>query len=305
MMNYPLVSVITVNFRQAQLTCALLDSLKKCTYPQLEVFVVDNGSLEDVSDQFRRHYPGVEVIISAANLGFAGGNNLALQRAKGAFLFLINNDAELAPDAIEVLVDGFQAHENCGVMAPKILYFEAPDRIQYAGFTEVHPISGRNRTIGQGVVDDGRFDQSHPTPYAHGAAMMVSRKALEIAGLMPDLYFLYYEELDWCASIRRAGLTIWFEPKARIWHKESVSVGADSPLQTYYLHRNRLLFMQRNAPWWSRWCFTLFYGLVTVPRWLIKFRMSGQKQHYRAVIRSLQWHLHKGSRRPDPIDLNF
>ncbi|PHN03011.1 glycosyltransferase family 2 protein [Flavilitoribacter nigricans] len=295
-----LVSVITVNFRQAQLTCDLLDSLQQSTYPNLEVFVVDNGSLEDVSDLFRAHYPGVEVIVSETNLGFAGGNNLALARAKGDYLFLINNDAELAPETISVLVDGLKADAKLGVLAPKIRYFEQPDLIQYAGFTPVHPLTARNRTIGQGITDEGQFDQQRPTPYAHGAAMMLTREALERAGLMPEVYFLYYEELDWCEQIRRAGLEIHFEPHALVWHKESVSVGAESPMQTYYLHRNRLLFMRRNAPWWSLLSFSLFYGLITFPRWLLQYRVQGRQSHYRALLAALKWHLSKSDRPADP-----
>jgi hypothetical protein len=301
MINNPLVSVITVNFRQAQLSCELLDSLKNCTYPNLEVFVVDNGSQMDVSAQFRARFPGVKVIISEANLGFAGGNNLALQEAKGEYLFLINNDAEVAPDAIGVLVSALEADKKLGVLAPKIRYFEQPDTLQYAGFTKVHPLTARNQTIGQGIKDEGQFDQRRPTPYAHGAAMMLSRAALEQVGLMPEIYFLYYEELDWCERIRRAGWAIEFEPRAVIWHKESVSVGVESPMQTYYLHRNRLLFMRRNAPGWSLLVFSLFYGLITFPRWLLQYRLKGQSLHLRALKEALAWHLKPGSRKNDPL----
>lgn len=300
MVRYPLVSVITVNFRQAELTCALLDSLKQCTYPHLEVFVVDNGSESDQTTLFQDHHPGVKVIISEANLGFAGGNNLALREASGSCLFLINNDAELAPDAISILVDTLQESPEIGVIAPKIRYFEQPDIIQYAGFTKVHPLTARNRTIGQGEKDEGQYDQARQVPYAHGAAMMVSRAALDRVGLMPEIYFLYYEELDWCEQIRRAGFLIQFEPRAVIWHKESISVGADSPMQTYYLHRNRLLFMRRNAPWWSILGFSLFYGLVSYPRWWWKYRRQGLVQHHFALKTALNWHLNKAGRKADP-----
>lgn len=297
----PLVSVITINFRQAQLTCALLDSLQKCTYPNLEVFVVDNGSLEDKSTLFREHYPEVQLILSRENLGFAGGNNLALKEAKGDYLFLINNDAEPAVDAINILVQTMEANKTLGVLAPKIRYFAAPDIIQYAGFTQVHPLTARNRTIGQGEVDRGQFDQSRPVPYAHGAALMLSRPTLERVGLMPEIFFLYYEELDWCERIRRSGYTIQFEPGAVILHKESLSVGAESPMQTYYLHRNRMLFMRRNAPWWSLLGFTLFYGLISFPRWWMKYKLSGQEGHRRALEEAMKWHLYPAGRKKDPL----
>lgn len=300
MHNDPLVSIITVNFRQAALTCALLRSLGQCEYPQLEVIVVDNGSQQDVSSLFEEHYPGVQTIISKENLGFAGGNNLGLAQASGKFLFLVNNDAEVAPGAIRTLVDTFQQDATIGVVAPKIRYHEQPDIIQYAGFTPVHPLTARNLTIGQGDKDDGQYDQLRDTPYAHGAAMMISREALGQVGPMPPVYFLYYEELDWCVQIRKAGFRILFQPQAVVYHKESVSVGAQSPMQTYYLHRNRLLFMQRNAPWWSVAGFHIFFLLVTFPRWAITYLVRRQSSHLRALFRAVSWHLFPSSRLPDP-----
>lgn len=302
-MEYPLVSVITVNYRQAAMTCALLDALKKCDYPRLEVFVVDNGTREDIEDLLSTHYPHVKVIVSEQNLGFAGGNNLALARARGDYLFLVNNDAEPEPKAIANMVRAFQKVEHLGVVAPKIRYFDRPEIIQYAGFTPVHPITARNRTIGQGEVDEGQHDHSGPMPYAHGAAMMVSRAALDAAGPMPESYFLYYEELDWCRRIQEAGFGIWFEPSALVWHKESISTGAHSPLQTYYLNRNRILFMRRNAAWWSLPAFYLFFGLFTFPRWAITYAVKRQPEHLRALLLALHWHWRKSRRRADPIKI--
>lgn len=298
----PLVSIITVNYRQAALTCELLRSLQHCGYPRLEVIVVDNGSQEDVSATFAEGYPGVQTIISHENLGFAGGNNLALARATGDYLFLINNDAEVVPGTIEALVATFQQAPDIGVVAPKIRYHEHPEIIQYAGFTPVHPITARNRTIGQGGQDRGQYDQLRETPYAHGAAMMISRAAFQQAGLMPTVYFLYYEELDWCVQIRRAGYRILFQPEAVVYHKESVSVGAHSPLQAYYLHRNRLLFMQRNAPWWSVISFHLFFLLITLPRWTLTYLLRNKPVHLRALYRAVGWHLAAKSQYKDPVE---
>lgn len=303
MAELPLVSVITVNFRQAELTCALLQSLSTCVYPRLEVIVVDNGCLEDKTSLFLQHYPTAQVILSPENLGFAGGNNLGLARATGDYLFLINNDAEVLADTIGQLVHRMQHHPTAGMLGPKIRYFDRPHLIQYAGFTEVHPVTARNRTIGQGEEDHGQYDQFRAIPYAHGAAMMISRAAMERVGPMPEVYFLYYEELDWCRQLQRAGFGIFFEPQALVYHKESVSVGAHSPLQTYYLNRNRLLFMRRNAAWWSLAAFCVFFALVTTPRWLLTYFLKRQPIHLRAFVKAIKWHLRPTWRPKDPVSL--
>jgi GT2 family glycosyltransferase len=83
--------------------------------------------------------------------------------------------------------------------------------------------------------------------------MMVKREAIEKAGLMPEVFFLYYEELDWSMMIRRSGYEIWYEPSSTIFHKESKTTGKNSPLHTYYIMRNRLLLVQRNINWKDGW----------------------------------------------------
>ena len=132
------------------------------------------------------------------------------------------------------------------MVCPKIRFAWDDNPIQFAGYTPLSRYTMRNRSIGFGETDKGQYDTAHPTPYAHGAAMLVKREALEQVGLMPECYFLYYEELDWSMMFIRAGYAIWYEPACTIYHKESQATGQNSPLKTYYLTRNRLLFVKRN-----------------------------------------------------------
>jgi GT2 family glycosyltransferase len=278
----PLVSIVTVNYRQAEVTCDLLRSIAKLNYPRLETFVVDNGSVEDCTAKFKSALAGVQVMVSEANLGFAGGNNLAIQQAKGDFIFLVNNDTVLSDGLIEALVARCQ-QPGVGVASPKIKYYDTPDVIQYAGFTAVNPLTGRNQAIGQGEVDRGQHDQARQVPYAHGAAMMLRQEVIERVGLMPDHFFLYYEELDWCEQIRRAGFQIWYEPAASILHKESISTGKASPLKTKYLTRNRILFMRRNFSGLRAGAFLLFFCMVSFPVHSIKLLLQGNLKNLRAL----------------------
>lgn len=243
----PLVSIITVNYRQAAMTCELLDSIQSNTYKNVEIIVVDNGSQQDFTVEFQKHTPSVKTLISAENLGFAGGNNLGIKEATGDFLFFVNNDTVFTEGLIENLLARFNEKETIGAVSPKIRYHATPNIIQYAGFTEINKLTGRNETIGKDETDNGQHNTARATPYAHGAAMMVKKEALSKAGVMPEQFFLYYEELDWCCRIRQAGFEIWYEPNAVIYHKESASVGKLSPLKVYYQNRNRLLFMKRNT----------------------------------------------------------
>ncbi len=285
-MRAPLVSVITVNYRQAEVTCALLRSLRALRYPNLEVIVVDNGPTEDSRRVFAEHFPGLKIIVSRENRGFAGGNNLGLREADGDFLLLLNNDTEVADGLLENLLRRFDT-PGVGAVSPKIRYFDQPDRIQYAGFTPVNPLTGRNQAIGKGELDRGQHDTARATPYAHGAAMMLSRAALEHAGEMPEEFFLYYEELDWCASIRRAGFSVWYEPAASVLHKESISTGRNSPFKTEMLTRSRLRFMRRNFGGLRLGLFYLFFGAVSFPAGLFRRAAQGNWADLRAFWRGV------------------
>lgn len=280
--DQPLVSIITVDYRQPRVTCELLDSIAELSYPNLQTIVVDNGSLTDNTATYQAHLPEVLVINSKENLGFAGGNNLGIKQAKGDFIFLVNNDTVLSDGLIEALVKRCQ-QPAVGAASPKIKYFDQPDTIQYAGFTEVNPFTGRNMAIGKGEKDRGQHDLARQVPYAHGAAMMLRREVIEKIGLMPDVFFLYYEELDWCEQIKRGGFDIWYEPMAYILHKESTSTGKSSPLKTKFLTRNRILFMRRNFGKWKSAAFMLFFCCVSFPIHALKLLLKGDFNNLKAL----------------------
>ena len=286
------VSIITINYNGLADTCALLDTI---TFSDtMEVIVVDNASYNDEAGEIEKRYPTVQVIRSDRNLGFAGGNNLGIKAAKGRYIFLINNDTIFKGEKSEVriqiqsLIARLESSQRIGAVCPKIRFAWGSQPIQFAGFTPLSSITLRNRSIGNGEEDRGQYDTAHPTPYAHGAAMMVKREAINKAGLMPECYFLYYEELDWSMMLTRAGYDIWYEPACTIYHKESKTTGQNSPLKTYYLTRNRLLLVRRNILGFKRY---LSYGYLMGPvafRDLIKYALKGDKTRLRATLIGLR-----------------
>ena len=189
------------------------------------------------------------------------------------------------------------------MVSPLICYYPTSaqeveaDVIQYAGATNVNPFTGRNVIIGDKQLNQSQYYQSKPTFYAHGAAMMVKREVLEKAGLMSEFYFLYYEELDWCERIRKAGYTILFQPKATVYHKESVSVGQMSTLKTYYINRNRILFMAKNRTKMEYFIFTLFLFFVMIPKNVLLYVLKGQWEHLSVFWKAIKWNFTNNSER--------
>ena len=278
------ISVISVNYNGFAVTTAMIDSLRRHVTTPMEIVVVDNGSERDEAAMLQERYPEIIAIRSPENLGFAGGNNLGIRAATGDCL-LLNNDTEVADDTLHHLCDTLDADPAIGAVCPKIRFHESPQAIQFAGYTPLTRITLRNALIGFGEPDNGRFDTPHDTPYAHGAAMMVRREAVERAGMMPEAYFLYYEELDWSVRIREAGYRIAYDPRATVFHKESATTGRQSPLRSYYLTRNRLLFARRNRRGAARRLSVAYQLGVALPKSVLTALLHGRRDLAAAVLR--------------------
>ena len=288
------ISIITINYNGLKDTCALIETIP-LDDESLEMIVVDNASREDEASVIQERFPQVKVIRSKENLGFAGGNNLGIKAARGKYLYFVNNDTILdvsgkrpeGRDVFQPLIDRLESDEKIGVVCPKIRFAWEDNPIQFAGYTPLSTITMRNRSIGFGEKDKGHYNNAHPTPYAHGAAMMVKREVVEKAGMMPECYFLYYEELDWSMMIRRTGYNIWYEPQSTIYHKESRTTGQNSPLRTYYITRNRLLFVKRNVKTPEKFLTYLYLILLVGTRDFIKYLIKGNTALAKSVVKGI------------------
>lgn len=288
----PLISIITLNYNQIKVTCEFLESTKLLTYPNYEIILVDNASKENPTELIKKNYPNVKLIVNDKNLGFTGGNNVGMQAAKGEFLFIVNNDTEVTNDLLERMLEAFEVDENIGVVSPKIMDFYEKNVIQYAGYSEINPFTGRGKNkVGLKIIDNGQHDIPKYTDYAHGAAMLVKKKVVDDVGVLPEHFFIYYEELDWSAHIRRAGFKIYYYPKAVIYHKESMTMGKESAIKAYYHNRNRILFMRRNASLFQFIVFFFFLLFTIIPKNTIKYILNGQFTHLKMFYKGLIWNL--------------
>jgi GT2 family glycosyltransferase len=285
----PMVSIVSVNYDQPEVTCEMLETLRKVTYPNFETLIVDNASPSTSPAIIKQKYPEVQLIISEKNLGFAGGNNIALKQAKGDYVLLLNNDTEVKPDFLESLVELMESDKKIGIVSSKILYFYEDNVIQYAGASPINPITSRGRHYGYKEIDNGQLDEVTETAYPHGACMMIRKSVLEELGLLYEGYFLYYEELDFAERVKRAGYKIYFQPNSSILHKESISTGKNSPLKTYYMNRNRLLFVRRNSTGITFLLGIIYFFMISLPKNTIKYLF--EKKHLSALYRGVAWNI--------------
>jgi len=288
-MNQPLVSIITVNYNQPEVTAALLRSLSLLDYSNWEMIVVDNASPQHSSAGLKKDFPFITHISCPFNLGFAGGNNVGLQVAKGDFVFFVNNDTEVTTELVKVLVNYLQMHPGCAIACPKIKYWVSPDIIQYAGAIGLHPLTSRSYDIGYLQKDDGRFNDCRETDLPNGAAMMIPMPLIKKIGPMSEIFFLYYEELDWVARFKKEGYTTHYVGTAEIFHKDSITTGKNSAFKTFYLYRNRFLYIRRNYKSVRKLVAASFFVFVSIPMHMFKHLTKGEWDHFKGIWSAFMW----------------
>lgn len=211
---------------------------------------------ERIADSAARGLPSLVLIQTGSNLGFAGGNNVgiryALKRGDCDYIWLLNNDTVVEPDALSKIVEAAEEDPQLGICGSMIRAYASPHEILTAGGRKYNRWTGRTRTI-QDVATPSTSKPSEPD-YIEGASMLVSQRFLQETGLLEERYFLYFEELDWAARARPR-FHLGYCPTSIVYHKEGRSIGSAldresrSTLSEFYLTRNRLVFTRRYHPW--------------------------------------------------------
>jgi GT2 family glycosyltransferase len=249
------IAVVIVNWNGRSLLDACLGSILGQAPPPELIFLVDNGSTDGSAEHVRSVWPTVSVLETGTNLGFAGGNNVGIRAALAAgadAVLLLNNDAQLLPGAIESLGSSLDRDSpRISAVAPKILYRSAPDVIWAAG-GRLDWWRGVSVDRGLNERDAGQYDRAEEVQSATACCLLVRSDVFREIGLLDETYFMYFEDADFSARLRRAGRVIAYQPQARVLHDVFGSSGgaADrpSPLALYYSTRNRALFIARHAP---------------------------------------------------------
>lgn len=281
------VSIILLNYKGYQDTKECINSLKEIDYKNFNIIVVDNesgdGSLEKLQKDFVST-AGVELyfIPSGKNGGFAYGNNIGIKYAleNGSdYVVLLNNDTLVEKDFLNILVEEAENHKDAGVVTGKILYESKRDSVWFGG-GEIN----WNRFYGfHSHYEDERY-----ITFSTGCLMLIRKEALQKVGLLPEEYFMYYEDVDFCAMLQDAGFKIYYTPRSIIYHKVSASTGGEeSPFAVYLNTKNRLRFMNKykNKPGYHKG--KAFFYLTRVPI-LMKYIVKGRGDKAKNLIKGLK-----------------
>jgi GT2 family glycosyltransferase len=285
------VGVVVVNWNGGAETLACLRSLVTAAPPPARIVVVDNASRDGSVEALERWRAGpgaacpVSILASATNRGFAGGNNvgvahLAADRAIQHFL-LLNNDATVAPDFFAQLADALKQAPGAAIIGSTI-YTAGPEReVWYAGG---HFVALRALVVHRHSVPPTA--RPIATEFVTGCAMVVSRSGWERLGPLPECYFMYLEDAEYCARARAAHLPVLYAPGAVAYHVvgSSIARAVRHPQVEYWKARNRALFVRRNLRGWTRWG-ALGYLAVTKPGRALAETMRGRPELGWAVLR--------------------
>lgn len=277
----PLVSVIVLNYKQFQDTIVCLESLLESDYDHFNIVLVDNNSPNESAIALcrwaRSRYqqetplqtddglPGISYTVgpratlvfiqSTENKGYAGGNNIgikfALEKYDAAFYWILNNDTKVDAKALGCLVQAFSGNQRVGLISSVLLEWHDAGLVQAIG-GNYYKWTGANKNVGKGLRYEQLVGQVFDIDYPNGASMMASREFVREVGLMNEMYFLYFEEIDWVTRGKRKGWKIAVAIGSKVWHKEGGTVSnakqVRSDLSDYFILRSRLLYCRRYTP---------------------------------------------------------
>jgi GT2 family glycosyltransferase len=278
----PRVAVIIVNWNRPHDTVTCLHSLTASEYTSWHAIVIDNASSDDSVTIIQSAFPQVTLLSTEDNLGFAGGANRGISYAlteQYPYILLLNNDTEIASDALRLLVQTAQGSPAIGILSPLILYPDG-ERIWFAG-------AYRRRWFPSITWPGYRQRLAIPSQpfridYATGCAMLLRRELLLEIGPLDDTYFMYWEDMDLCERARRVGWQVFLDPRAIIWHNVSASTGEHDPLKWHLLARYVPTFYQRYYRW-PRLAMFVYVGGV-----LIQEIMRGNFQVVRPYLKGFR-----------------
>jgi len=257
-------------------------------YPECKLLVVDNGSQDDSVMQIRQQFPAVTILELGENRGYAGGNNAGIEYAlkdECDYIWLLNDDVTVAPDALSALISAALAEPRAGFLGPMVYMRQDPRRILTAGGLLRDGWQVEHRGIGE--LDQGQFDTVDQVDSLSGCALLVSREAISAVGALDEDFFAYYDDVEWCFRGKRAGFQALFVPQAKTWHPDTRHRDADSPLVTYYISRNHLLFAAKHCGGSGALVRYLAIYLLRAVNWSLRPKWRHKRRQRDALFRAM------------------
>ena len=253
-----LLSFITVNYHSDEDTLSLISDLEKNQIPsgvEVKIIVVDNSRSNEFQSELVGHQNVIYVDSPQGNVGFAAGNNIGIKKAleiKSDYVVLINNDTIAPENLVDTIVNSPISDPGVGIVGGLIYFakgFEYEKNYQKEDLGKVIWYAGGKLDwdnvygshLGVNEVDKGQYNSPADTDFVTGCLLITKATVLEKVGFLNEKYCLYHEDTDFNLRVKKSGLRLVVDPKIKLWHKVAQSSGIGSPLNDYFLTRNRLV----------------------------------------------------------------
>lgn len=288
-MNQPAVGIGILNWNGRKYLEQFLPFLQHLSYSNYSVYIIDNASTDDSVEFVKKAHPGVKVIQTGSNSGFAGGYNYAFERMNEPYVLMLNSDVEVSPGFLEPLVQLMNSDEKIAAVQSKILSYHNKEMFEHGGagggMIDVLGYSFCRGRIFDTVEKDNDHYATAEVFWAGGACSLIRRSAyLQVRGLY-QYFFMHFEEIDMCWKFHSAGYKVYCCNESVVYHVGGGSLAYSSPRKTFYNFRNNLVMCARNAPlsfkvWW------LPVRFATDMMSVLFFLLKGKASHAWAVIKA-------------------
>jgi GT2 family glycosyltransferase len=251
MHNPPKVAILILNWNTSHYLKRFLPSILNTTYPNKEVFVIDNFSTDDSILMLRRDFPEVKIVEMHSNLGYATGYNLCLSKILADYFLLVNSDIEVTASFIEPVISFMESDDSIGICQPKLLSMDTKNSFEYAGacggWIDIlgYPFA-RGRILLTIEEDTGQYDETTRLFWATGACMFLKASVYQKIGGFYDYYYMHQEDIDICWRAQNAGYKIYACPDAVVYHIGGGSLSWENYLKTFLTFRNNYILLSRN-----------------------------------------------------------
>jgi N-acetylglucosaminyl-diphospho-decaprenol L-rhamnosyltransferase len=257
----PRLSIIVVTYNSGAHIDACLRSLVECPFQvDREIVVVDNASSDGTAAGIRAGWSGVRVIDAGANLGFARANNLGIQQSFGPLILLLNPDTVVPVGAIDRLVASLDARPDVAIVGPRLVNADGRAELSFgrmmsplAELRQKFLVRGSNRAGLVAMYVESATRREREVDWVSGACLLVHRSDAEAVGLMDERYFMYAEDVDFCAAVRARGRRVLFTPAAEVIHLRGQSGATASTATEKAYRRSQIAFYEKHNPGWVRW----------------------------------------------------
>jgi GT2 family glycosyltransferase len=291
MPNLPKVAILILNWNTSRYLKKFLPSILNTTYPNKEVFVIDNFSTDDSILMLRRDFPEVKIVEMHSNLGYATGYNLCLSKISADYFLLVNSDIEVTSSFIEPVISFMESDDSIGICQPKLLSMDTKSSFEYAGacggWIDIlgYPFA-RGRILLTIEEDTGQYDETTRLFWATGACMFLKSSVYQKVGGFYDYYYMHQEDIDICWRAQNAGYKIYACPEAVVYHIGGGTLSWENYLKTFLTFRNNYILLSRNMPV-VRLVPTILFRILLDCAGSVYFMLIGKSGISKAIIKAV------------------